>query len=83
MRELSEKELALVAGGGQSSVADDIYPDPSIPDFPDVGDDGGQWSIGSTGGYGGVTWTSGDGSVRGTVGGNGTPSVGVGIEIKF
>lgn len=83
MRELNEKELALVAGGGQSEMQDDIRPDPNIPDFPDGdnGNDGGKWSFGSTGGYSGVTWTSGDGSIRGTAGGNGTPSVGIGIEI--
>ena len=39
MRELSERELALVAGGGQSSVDADFV-DPAIPDYDqDVGNE--------------------------------------------
>ncbi len=66
MRELSEKELALVAGGGQSSIDADFV-DPAIPDYDqDVGNDFPQYS--GMEGAGAVLTVLGAGVAIGTVG---------------
>ncbi len=87
MRELSEKELALVSGGGQSSAADEEVLDPTMPDIGvESANEGTFDPLGTNGGYKGPTWTNPNGTVSVTVGVGGTPtapSAGVGVTITL